>query len=102
MALLMTINPLEQSQILNGFRTVLSGHSLNSRNILALRFTQLQSDTGRDAVLTSCTESRQHLEFGLSWFEHKPGQHPHLSGSHPVARGELVYHPYNDVWSIHE
>jgi hypothetical protein len=101
MALLVTINPLEQLKILRGFCTVLTDHSQNSRNIFAMRLRQLEAEHLRDAVLTSCVVEQQHLEFGLSWFESNPGQHPQLSGFYPVSDGEIVYHPFSDVWSVH-
>ncbi len=101
MALLVTINPLDQQKILRGISTVLTDHSQNSRNILAMRFAQIESNNARDAVLTSCIEDHQHLEFGLSWFESNPGQHPQLSGVYPLKDGELVFHPFSDVWSVH-
>jgi len=101
MALLVTINPLDQQRILRGFCTVLTEHSQNSRNILAMRLRQLEAEQLRDAVLTSCVEDHQHLEFGLSWFDRDPGQHPQLSDFYPLRDGEIVYHPFSDVWSVH-
>ena len=101
MALLFTINPLEQTQILNGFCTVLSEHSQNSRNIFVMRLRQLESEQLRDAVFTSCVVDQHNVEFGISWFDRNPGQHPQVSGFYPVGDGELVYHPFNDVWSVH-
>jgi hypothetical protein len=100
-ALLISINPLAQMEILRGFCTVLKEHSQNSRNILAMQINQIESNNARDAVLTSCILDQQHLEFGLSWFESNPGQHPQLSGVYPVSDGEIVYHPFSDVWSVH-
>jgi hypothetical protein len=101
MALLVTINPLDQQKILRGISTVLTSHSQNSRNILAMQINQIESNKARDAVITSCVMDQQHLEFGLSWFESNPGQHPQLSGVYPLVDGEIVYHPFSDVWSVH-
>lgn len=102
MPLLITTNPTAQMQIMNGICCVMTTHSENSRRFFRHRLELLAGEDGLQAVLTSCIQDRQHIEFGLCWY---PGNgsddHPQHNGHGPARAGELVYQPFSDLWSIH-